>query len=278
QGKLSLQRLWFYVQPSMRTMESLEVLTVELKDVKGGELLRRLRTLAGTGGDEASRQLHTFLLHQASVPYLEMLETWIYDGSLNDQYGEFMIDQVEDVHKRDVGQDFNTRYWSGRYLLRPAHVIASLAGRQEKILTTGKYLNVVSECGRRVDCPLAGPIPSDPGPAGGGLYAKVIDGAYGFASRCLMDLVVREGKLLPRLESIKHYFLLDRGDFFEHFLDIAETELDKVVPEISVTRLESLLQLSVQMSSASHDPFKEDLGLEFSVRNLLKHLGEPEGL
>lgn len=44
--------------------------------------------------------------------------------------------------------------------------------------------------------------------------------------------------------------------------------------QISVTRLESLLQLSVQMSSASHDPFKEDLGLEFSVRNLLKHLGE----
>lgn len=43
-----------------------------------------------------------------------------------------------------------------------------------------------------MDCPLAGPIPSDPGPAGEGLYAKVIDGAYDFASRCLMDLVVRE--------------------------------------------------------------------------------------
>ena len=51
----------------MRTMESLEVLTVELRDVKGGELLRRLRTLSGAGGDEASRQLHTFLLHQVSL-------------------------------------------------------------------------------------------------------------------------------------------------------------------------------------------------------------------
>ncbi|CAN0425662.1 unnamed protein product, partial [Hapterophycus canaliculatus] len=89
-------------------------------------------------------------------------------------------------------QDFNTRYWSGRYLLRPQHVIASLAARQNKILTTGKYLNVVRECGRRVECPLAGPIPADPGAEGEGLYASVIDGAYGFASRCLMDLVVRE--------------------------------------------------------------------------------------
>ncbi|CBN79178.1 Similar to tubulin, gamma complex associated protein 2 [Ectocarpus siliculosus] len=247
QGKLSLQRLWFYVQPSMRTMESLEALTVELRDSKGGEMLRRLRALGGTGGggDEASRQLYTFLLHQASVPYLEMLEIWIYHGNLNDQYGEFMIEQAEDVHKQDVGQDFNTRYWSGRYLLRPEHVIANLAGRQDKILTTGKYLNVVRECGRRVDCPLAGPIPADPGAAGEGLYLKVIDGAYGFASRCLMHLVVREGQLLPRLESIKHYFLLDRGDFFEHLLDCAETELDKVIPQISVPRLESLLHLSV---------------------------------
>lgn len=28
---------------------------------------------------------------QASVPYLEMLETWIYHGDLNDQYGEGSI-------------------------------------------------------------------------------------------------------------------------------------------------------------------------------------------
>ncbi|CAN0476093.1 unnamed protein product, partial [Ascophyllum nodosum] len=42
-----------------------------------------------------------------------------------------------------VSQDFNTRYWSGRYLLRANHVMASLDSRKEKILTTGKYLNVV---------------------------------------------------------------------------------------------------------------------------------------
>lgn len=65
-GKLSLQRLWFYVQPSMRTMETLEMLTVELKDVKGGEMLKRLKTLSSTGGDEASRQLHIFLLQQVT--------------------------------------------------------------------------------------------------------------------------------------------------------------------------------------------------------------------
>lgn len=53
----------------MRTMEALEALTVELKDLRGGEMLRRLRLMGGPGGggDEASRQLHTFLLHQVRV-------------------------------------------------------------------------------------------------------------------------------------------------------------------------------------------------------------------
>ena len=30
---------------------------------------------------------------------------------------------------------------------------------------------------------------------------------------------------MGRLASIKHYFLLDQGDFFVHFLDSAEDEL-----------------------------------------------------
>ena len=37
--------------------------------------------------------------------------------------------------------------------------------------------------------------------------------------------------LLARLESVKHYFLLDQGDFFVHFLDSAEEELTKPVSE-----------------------------------------------
>ena len=54
-----------------------------------------------------------------------------------------------------------------------------------------------------MDCPLAGAIPADPGGAGEGLYAKIIDGAYGFASRCLMDLVVREASFFFRRASVK---------------------------------------------------------------------------
>lgn len=64
QGKLSLQRLWFYVQPSLRSMQSLESLTVTLRDSRGGELLKKLKAAAGACGDEGTRKLYTFLLYE----------------------------------------------------------------------------------------------------------------------------------------------------------------------------------------------------------------------
>lgn len=51
----------------MRTMDKLAALTVELREYRGGEMLRCMTNLAGTGGDEDSRQLYTFLLHQVLV-------------------------------------------------------------------------------------------------------------------------------------------------------------------------------------------------------------------
>ena len=51
---------------------------------------------------------------------------------------------------------------------------------------------------------------------------------------------------MGRLASIKHYFLLDQGDFFVHFLDSAEEELVKPVAQIAKGRLQSKLELSLR--------------------------------
>lgn len=59
--------------------------------------------------------------------------------------------------------------------------------------------------------------------------------------------------------SIKHYFLMDQGDFYVHFMDLTEEELKKPVDDIIPTRLEALLELALRMSTANTDPFKDDL-------------------
>ena len=59
--------------------------------------------------------------------------------------------------------------------------------------------------------------------------------------------------------SLKHYFLLDQSDFMVHFMDISEEEIKKNISEIKINRLESLLELSLRITSANSDPYKDDL-------------------
>lgn len=61
------------------------------------------------------------------------------------------------------------------------------------------------------------------------------------------------------VRSIKHYFLMDKGDFFVHFMDLTEEELKKPVDDIIPSRLEALLELALRTSTANTDPFKDDL-------------------
>lgn len=65
--------------------------------------------------------------------------------------------------------------------------------------------------------------------------------------------------VLSCVRSIKHYFLMDKGDFFVHFMDLTEEEMKKPVDDIVPPRLEALLELALRMSTANTDPFKDDL-------------------
>ena len=64
---------------------------------------------------------------------------------------------------------------------------------------------------------------------------------------------------MPTRRSIKHYFLLDQGDFIVQFMDMADDEMRKKMDEIMPTRLESLLELALRCSTANIDPYKDDL-------------------
>jgi gamma-tubulin complex component 2 len=73
--------------------------------------------------------------------------------------------------------------------------------------------------------------------------------------------------------SIKRYFLLDQSDFLTHFLDLAGDELKKPIHDISLTKLQSLLELVLRTSAvAASDPYKEELRVELSRRRLVDGL------
>ena len=53
-------------------------------------------------------------------------------------------------------------------------------------------------------------------------YVSIVERAYKFASKALLDLLVKDNKLFEKLRSIKNYFFMSTGDMFVHFLDTGE--------------------------------------------------------
>jgi gamma-tubulin complex component 2 len=110
-GDLTLQKIWFYVQNSIRVMESLKRLVIEAGQRKGGALLNVIYKLMINSSDKAVRDLYEFLLEKSSAPYLDILKKWIFQGILDDNFEEFLVSENNEFKKEQVSQDLNNLYW-----------------------------------------------------------------------------------------------------------------------------------------------------------------------
>ena len=270
------------------------------------------REAATRAGDVAARNLCLRLLRAASAPYAKAVERWVYEGVVDDPYDEFLVIERAHLRKESLAEDYNATYWSQRYTLRsevPAFLGEGLA---EKALTTGKYINAMRESrtttttttttmdsgrfSRRREGGTDGaatttssspefslpPIPPDglgrlalgggASSAGSGTHAARINAAHRHASVALLRAVLGDGDLHGRLRAMKRYFLLDKGDFLVHFTDNAGEELARRAPDISVPRLQSLLELSLKLSTASTDPHNDDLTCSLERQGIIHQL------
>lgn len=254
---LTLQKMWYYVQPSCKIMDSLVELTRHANGLRGGPLLSCIFTMLNGTTDDQVRGIYSFLFGRASSAYMQLLERWIYEGVISDKYEEFMVFEQVDVRKDN--REFN--YWDDRFILRRELVPVFLQKDSEIILMTGKYLNVVSECKQRIENPCRDELHSmlrrcmelqD--------FTEPLQNAYNWANDQLNTLIIKEKQLLTLLRSMKGFFFMEYGDFFVHFLDATEKYLSETRNRnVSIEKLESLLELCVKTSTASSDPFSEDL-------------------
>jgi len=226
------------------------------------------KSLRHTGTAHAE-QLFAHVLQQTSEPLFEMLGAWLTEGKFADPYAEFFITQNAGMQRSAMETDFNDRYWQLRFALREAQVPPFLKAVAHKILAAGKYVHVLREC----HVPL-GALP--PPPRAFALhesdYEASISALHDHVSRRLIAHLLEGCALLPALRSIKHYLLLDQGDFFVHFLDIAEPELVKDVEDIAQGKLSSCLELAIRSSTAAIDPFKDRLSCKLLPYNLTNQL------
>eukprot|EP00898_Chlorokybus_atmophyticus_P003738 jgi/Chlat1/4365/Chrsp29S04513 len=271
-GRLSLQGLWFYCQPTLSGMKLLASICEQaaVQNLFGAQVVNLLHSQATTmAGDTMARKLLQRLMQATCAPYFRMLERWVYEGVVEDPYGEFLIEERLELRKESLTEDKDALYWQQRYTVR-SDVPVFLKAAVDMILTTGKYLNAIRECGKKVVYPGAseGIMYSH----SERVYMEHIDRAHQFASRELLDLLMRQVGLMARLRSIKHYFLVDQGDFLLYFMDIAGEELSKPPADISQGKLQSLLELALRTSIAISDPHHEDLTCSLHKLTLVQHV------
>ncbi|KAK5095059.1 gamma tubulin complex Spc97/GCP2 subunit Alp4 [Exophiala xenobiotica] len=230
----------------------------------GGNVLALLtQRLSTYSGDPAARSILEMLLREASKPYMTMLNEWLHHGGIKDPHDEFLIGEKKSIKREKLDEDYTDEYWEKRYFIREKEIPPQLQSVKEKVLLAGKYLNVVRECGGVNTTSTFSHTPTsfeDP------RFLDNVNHAYSFANQELLSLMLSKHSLRGRLRSIKHYFFLDRAEFFLYFLELSASELRKPQRSVNTGKLQSLLDLVLYQpgSIAVSDPYKEDVRIKMN--------------
>ncbi|KAJ5372846.1 Spc97/Spc98 [Penicillium concentricum] len=242
------------------------------KMCKGGNILGLLTgRLASFSGDPITKTLLQSLLRDASRPYMAMLNEWLHHGGIKDPHAEFLVKEQKWIKREKLEEDYTDEYWEKRYTIREHEVPPQLKSVQDKVLLAGKYLNVVRECGG-VD--VSKEVKDVPKTLDDPRFLDNVNSAYTYANASLLNLLVTKNSLTTRFRSLKHYFFLDRSDFFSYFLELGASELRKPARAVNEGKLQSLLDIVLRQpgSVAALDPFKEDVKVRMNKIGLTKWL------
>ncbi|EKX37814.1 hypothetical protein GUITHDRAFT_116122 [Guillardia theta CCMP2712] len=132
-----VQKFWYYVQPAMHTLRALYELVEAVESSskngksasRGGALLNVLHAYANAASGEQ------YASKKSSVPYLEMLEKWIYQGVVQDPYSEFMVEE------RPNRPYYDDSYWEKRFLKREQHILSFLSDKEEELSKDVQHIN-----------------------------------------------------------------------------------------------------------------------------------------
>lgn len=253
--KFTLNQAFVEIQTLSSTMTLLQHVVTCAQDKIGGSLLNSLRELKMTSvaGDVRKQVLITRLIDKACVPWMGMLDCWLKSGDLRDPCGEFMI-------SRNRSKKINGDNWDSLFSLHSERVFkGAIASRllEEKVLTTGKYWNAVHHCDHITAAVFPGSstvddrvlrYSGDPS-----TLASYIEETHREASSYLVQLLLGRFKVENTLTTLKRYFLLDQGDFLIHFMDTAQSELTKLVEDVSQGRTQHWLNMALQLTDSTEN-------------------------
>nr|KAJ3421485.1 Gamma-tubulin complex component 3 [Polyrhizophydium stewartii] len=243
---VTLRRLFVWVQGPLKRLRNLSVLSESCKSHKGGALISMVHNYVSHGDPGVHDYIRKLLL-EISRPFYRMLQRWIYEGELEDPFGEFFV-------TIDPSAD-DSNLWRSKYLLNyemvPAFISKPLA---KKVFLIGKSLNFVRHTCN--DSTYAATWSKQPTDVQYGDLKKLefsIDSAYQTSSAHLLSVLFEKYRLAEHLQALKRYVLLGQGDFVQYLMDSLGPSLSKPASTIYRHNLTGTLESAIRSSNAQYD-------------------------
>lgn len=289
---LSMTMVHARTRAAHRTMSALYQVVYAVQRKKGGDLLNSLQKLVkyNYSGDRQCNEMLTHLLRVCAVHYGHMLKSWMNTGTLHDPYNEFMIEVTNRKFQSNtvaIREGIEFENWCR---VNDIHVFATLDSSTEfsapavtpfgvdrhrstfhmstldKVHTTGKYRRAIHFCHDGLPV-LEAVNETDTTPEEDARIllnplklSRSVDASYHSASDELLRMMLEKYDLMDSLQLMKRYFLLDQGDFFVEFLDIADDQLARSVSTVSRGQVQNAIETSIgrtsdyDIQSSSSDP------------------------
>eukprot|EP00633_Aureoumbra_lagunensis_P008669 CAMPEP_0197307028 /NCGR_PEP_ID=MMETSP0891-20130614/4464_1 /TAXON_ID=44058 ORGANISM="Aureoumbra lagunensis, Strain CCMP1510" /NCGR_SAMPLE_ID=MMETSP0891 /ASSEMBLY_ACC=CAM_ASM_000534 /LENGTH=810 /DNA_ID=CAMNT_0042790001 /DNA_START=228 /DNA_END=2657 /DNA_ORIENTATION=+ len=271
QNKLRLQELVYWLQRPASSLKALDKCrrSIASPALKGGALLLALLSFREEAADDEELKIANELTKAAAEPYLNMLNTWLSSGILDDPYGEFLVVDSQ------ANKHFTNYWWETNFTQRPELAVGpTLKSRCWQICIIGKYARVLTTSGHD-EFSFSITFDEMANETDDGPLSARLDIAHRNVSTALFRLVMQENKSAELVMELKKYFLCGQGDVFANFMELADNELNSRKVQVSTNRLDSLLQLALAISGRPSSAPR--LKIHLTQRNLLDHLRAVHG-
>eukprot|EP00892_Ulva_mutabilis_P008835 jgi/Ulvmu1/6323/UM029_0031.1 len=276
-GPLTTRRLRVWLQDPTRRMRVLAHVARQCEGKKGGEIATAVFGLTKCGC-LFQRGFATRLLRPVCVPLLDMINRWIYEGTLDDAHQDFFVAPCEDLRPAGAAAPAGVEAplrdaWHSAYELRLALVPAFIDERlAEKILRAGKSINFLrGECddvawvqqaakAAHVAAPDLGEQDGEPVAA----LRALVERASSSVDEHLKGVTLGSLGFLRHCEALKGLLLFSHGDFLSELLSHTADLLPRRASEVMASELSARLKKAIDASNVQH--FEHDMQERLALR------------
>lgn len=257
QTESKLKHLQIWCSEPLERLQWLCIVCDAVEGLKGGNFLSALFSYS-KNGHPGIKALMTRVLESVSLPYLTLIESWMLEGELTDNFHEFFVEENLDLKDESL-------LWTQKYSLIKDLVPGFFSVEiVEKIFVTGKSINFLRKrCLEewKSETPLELPklydLPS----------VKIwVEQASEATNQKLTGVLLGKYRLKDHANGIRKYLLLGQGDFHHYLMDQLNVILNEKSNKIHKHNLVSILENAIRASNAQNDDIellsKLSIGLE----------------